>query len=30
VKTEFAVTENLFHLYNSPDIAFHGSVSVTI
>ena len=30
VKAEFAITENLFHLYNSPDIAFHGSITVTI
>ena len=30
VKAEFAITENLFHLYNSPDIAFHGSVTVAI
>ena len=30
VKAELAITENLFHLYNSPDIAFHGSITVAI
>lgn len=29
-EAEGAVTENLFHFYNSPDIAFHGSVKIYI